>query len=287
MKFRFGQLGLGMAVMTAGCCVAEAQSAAYSAARAEINGGITIVESAKNPTPVTRATDDLAADFAKVFGQTPKRVQSFAEAGPVVLWIGEAADVPSGVNCAKTTATESFALSVTNQSLGPTARRVVCLTGADIRGTIYAVYEFSQSVLGIDPMYLWTDKQPAKRTAILLPTEFTHSFSGPVFKYRGFFPNDEDLLTGWVPAAKGEHTGISLKTWDMVFETTLRLKGNIVVPGTWIFPDDAQVEAASKRGLIVNQHHAIPLGVNVARWPKDVPYNLSTNPEILDRKSVV
>jgi hypothetical protein len=35
--------------------------------------------------------------------------------------------------------------------------------------------------------------------------------------------------------------------------------------------------------LIVNQHHAIPLGLNVARWPKDVPYNYTTHPEILER----
>ena len=41
--------------------------------------------------------------------------------------------------------------------------------------------------------------------------------------------------------------------------------------------------AATERGLIVNQHHAIPLGVNVARWPQDVPYNYSTHPEILER----
>ena len=82
---------------------------------------------------------------------------------------------------------------------------------------------------------------------------------------------------------KGEQTGIALSTWDMVFETILRLKGNMVVPGTWIFPDDAQVHAAAERGLIVNQHHAIPLGVNVARWPEGVPYNFSTHPEILER----
>ena len=44
-----------------------------------------------------------------------------------------------------------------------------------------------------------------------------------------------------------------------------------------------RVHAATERGLIVNQHHAIPLGVNVARWPKDVPYNFSTHPEILER----
>ena len=132
-------------------------------------------------------------------------------------------------------------------------------------------------------MYLWTDKQPEKRGSITLPADFARVYPKPVFRYRGFFPNDEDLLTGWVPAGKGEQTGISPKTWDKVYETILRLKGNMVVPGTWIFPDDAQVHLATERGLIVNQHHAIPLGVNVARWPKDVPYNYSTHPEILER----
>ena len=152
-----------------------------------------------------------------------------------------------------------------------------------MRGTIYAIYEFSQRILGVDPMYLWTDKQPAKRASITLPADFARTYPSPVFKYRGFFTNDEDLLSGWIRPAKGDQTGISLKAWDMVFETTLRLKGNMVVPGTWIFPDDAQVHAATERGLIVNQHHAIPLGVNVARWPADVPYNYSTHPEILER----
>jgi hypothetical protein len=132
-------------------------------------------------------------------------------------------------------------------------------------------------------MYLWTDKQPEKRSSITLPADFSKIYPKPVFKYRGFFPNDEDLLTGWIPPDKGDQTGISLKAWDNIFETTLRLKGNMIVPGTWIFPDDAQINAATERGLIVNQHHAIPLGVNVARWPKDVPYNFTTHPEIIRR----
>ena len=152
-----------------------------------------------------------------------------------------------------------------------------------MRGTIYAIYQFSQTLLGMDPMYLWTDKVPQRRTSIPLPAGFARAFPSPVFHYRGFFINDEDLLSGWIPASPGEQTGIALKVWDNIFETILRLKGNMVVPGTWIFPDDAQVQAASQRGLIINQHHAIPLGVNVARWPNDVPYNFSTHPEILER----
>jgi len=71
--------------------------------------------------------------------------------------------------------------------------------------------------------------------------------------------------------------------WNKIYETILRLKGNMVVPGTWIFPTDPQVKLAGERGLILTQHHAIPLGVNVARWPENVPYNFTTHPEILER----
>jgi hypothetical protein len=244
-----------------------------------IDGSVTVVESPQLPVPVRRATEDLLGDLAKVFGTRPKLAGSLEEAGPVAILIAEGRSLPPDIQCATATDIEAFAFSVATRG----GKRVVCLTGADMRGTIFAIYEFSQAYLGIDPMYLWTDKQPERRRAVMLRANFAHVYPKPVFRYRGFFTNDEDLLTGWVPPAKGEQTGISLKTWDMVFETILRLKGNMVVPGTWIFPDDAQVEAASERGLIVNQHHAIPLGVNVARWPRDVPYNFSTHPEILER----
>jgi hypothetical protein len=244
-----------------------------------ITSAVTVVESEQEPAAVHRATKDLLVDFSKVFGRAPWLVYQMDQTKPETLLIAESADVPPGIDCTKPSDRESFAFSVT----GTSGKNVICLVGADMRGTIYAIYEFSQKVLGVDPMYLWTDKQPVKRASITLPTDFAHTYPSPVFKYRGFFPNDEDLLTGWVTPKEGEQTGIALSTWDMVFETILRLKGNMVVPGTWIFPDDSQVLAATERGLIVNQHHATPLGVNVARWPQDVPYNYSTHPEILRR----
>lgn len=251
--------------------------------RITIDSSVTIVESADEAAPIHRATQDLIADLTKVFGRAPRLVNRLENAGPLSIVIADRSNLPAGINCATTTDTESFAFSVINHPGATDSKHIVCLTGADMRGTIYAIYQFSQTYLGVDPMYLWTDKQPARRQAIKLPVDFDRVYPKPVFKYRGFFLNDEDLLTGWRPPAKDEQTGISLKTWDNVFETILRLKGNMVVPGTWIFPDDAQVHAAAERGLIINQHHAIPLGVNVARWPKDVPYNFSTHPEILQR----
>jgi len=275
---------VSVAIVAAGTMVVVGGEAARAqSAGPAISGAITIVESAQEKGPVQRATKDLQSDFKRVFGQTPKLVSDIKDAGPVTILIAERENVPAGVECATTSDTEAFAFSVTGAGAGPTHQRVVCLTGADVRGTIYAIYEFSQTVLGVDPMYLWTDKQPVKRVSITLRKDFAKTYPSPVFKYRGFFPNDEDLLTGWVVPPKGEQAGIALSVWDQVFETILRLKGNMVVPGTWTFPDDAPVHAATERGLIVNQHHAIPLGMNVARWPRDVPYNFSTHPEILER----
>ncbi len=157
-----------------------------------ITSAVTILESAQEPGPVHRATQDLVADFTKVFGRAPKTVEGLdanvAASGPVALVIAQSQNLPAGVGCTVPTDRESFALSTTETGVGPTRRRIVCLVGADMRGTIYAIYEFSQSVLGVDPMYLWTDKQPAKRASITLPADFAHTYPSPVFKYRGFFP---------------------------------------------------------------------------------------------------
>jgi len=265
-------------------CGPAVSTAAAKQPNVAIDSSVTIVESADEPGPVRRATEDLLSDFSKVFGQTPSLANHMEGSGQVAILISGPQRPYAGIKCAEPTGgAESFAFSVVHLAGRQQVRDVICLAGADMRGTIYAIYQFSHVVLGVDPMYLWTDKQPEKRHSITLPADFARVYPKPVFRYRGFFPNDEDLLTGWIPATKGEKTGIPLKVWDNIFETTLRLKGNMIVPGTWIFPDDAQVDAAAKRGLIVNQHHAIPLGVNVARWPKDVPYNFSTHPEILER----
>jgi len=259
------------------------RGAATRRANLSFDASVTVVESGEEPGPVRRATEDLLNDFSKVFGQRPTLVDQLEEAGPIALLIADRSRVHAGISCSLPTEPESFAFSTVRVPGRQPLKQIICLTGADMRGTLYAIYQFSQTYLGVDPMYLWTDKQPEKRTSVTLPPAFGRVYPKPVFRYRGFFPNDEDLLTGWMPAEKGEHTGISLRVWDNVYETILRLKGNMVVPGTWIFPDDAQVHAATERGLIVNQHHAIPLGVNVARWPRDVPYNFSTHPEILER----
>lgn len=245
---------------------------------------VTLLTAPEEGEPVQKAVEDLAADLQVVLGTRPKIIHRTEDSGSFTIFIGESAKLPSEIRPASLSASESFSISLREEKWNPQRpTKVVVLSGADMRGTIYAVYQFSEKYLGIDPVYYWTDHRPVRRASIPLPASLNETYPPPVFTYRGFFINDEDLLTGWAPGEKKDKTGISLEVWSKIFETILRLKGNMVAPGTWIFPDDPQVRLAAKRGLIVAQHHAIPLGLNVARWPKDVPYNYSEHPEILER----
>ncbi|MGH8296621.1 MAG: glycosyl hydrolase 115 family protein, partial [Steroidobacteraceae bacterium] len=268
-----------------GVAPASAAAAAPDAGRVIVTSHVTILESPHESLPVRLAAQDLQHDFARVFGVGPRIVTSPRAAGPVTILIGEEAQIPPGMlpdPAARASKPESFSISVHRAEWNPAAHAVV-LTGPDLRGTLYAIYQFSQDYLGVDPMYYWTGEQPRKRSRIVLPDSLERLFPPPVFKYRGFFVNDEDLLTGWAPGEKTDHSGISLAVMNKIYETILRLKGNIVVPGTWIFPNDPEVRLAGERGLILTQHHAMPLGVNVARWPANVPYDYSTHPQILER----
>ena len=245
--------------------------------------GTTPILLASDQPALRKAAEDLAGDIEKVTGKRPDIRQGIKEPGKTAIFIGEQSKLAVEIRPKELTAPESFSISVHQvhrNDRNPAS--VIVLAGADLRGTIYAVYQFSQEYLGVDPLYYWTDHEPAHRASIEIPATLDRQFPAPVFKYRGFFINDEDLLTGWAPGEAKDKTGISLEVWDRIYETILRLKGNTVAPGTWIFPDEPQVKLAAKRGLIVTQHHAIPLGLNVARWPKDVPYNYTEHPEILE-----
>lgn len=269
------------ALLAAGALVLGCGIAAMAAERGGItlDARVTLLENPQENGPVRLAAQDLRNDFAKVFGARPRIVTTAADAGPLTIMIGEAPEIPAALRPAGASAPESFSISVQKTRYG----HAVVLTGPDMRGTMYAIYQFSQDYLGVDPMYYWTDREPPRRGAIALPASLSRVFPPPLFKYRGFFINDEDLLTGWAPGEKADRSGIALAVMNKIYETILRLKGNLVVPGTWIFPDDPQVKLVGERGLIVTQHHAMPLGVNVARWPADVPYNYTTHPEVLEQ----
>ena len=240
----------------------------------------TILVDSNQPVSVQRAAQDLASDMQMVFGETPKIISSEQNAGLVVIVLGDEA---SGAPADHDPAPEAFSITTGSAALnGSNKSDVIRLAGTDMRGTLFAVYQFSQQHLGVDPMYYWTDHRPARHTSISIPISLDEKFPAPVFRYRGFFINDEDLLTGWAPGEKKDHTGISLAVWNKICETILRLKGNMVVAGSWPFPNEPQDRLVAERGLLLNQHHAEPLGVNFSRWPHDIPYNFTAHPEYIE-----
>jgi hypothetical protein len=276
-RLRFSLAALLLAALP---IAAAAQSpAASSSGHITLDKNVALLVEPSQPGPIKLAATDLASDLHKVFGVQPRIITGTANAAPVTIVLGAEA---SGAPADHASTREAFSITTGNATWNGRPVHVIRLAGSGMLGTIYAIYQFSQQYLGVDPMYYWTDHQPARRASIQLPASLNEKVPPPVYRYRGFFINDEDLLTGWAPGKPQNHTGISLAVWNKICETILRLKGNMVVAGTWPFPNDPQDRIVAERGLYLNQHHAEPLGVNFSRWPANVPYNLTADPQYIE-----
>lgn len=148
------------------------------------------------------------------------------------------------------------------------------LIGTDERGAMWAIYEFCRSTLGVDPMYRWTEQPVSVRDVIDVQPYVSPAFP---FKFRGWFINDEDLLTGFKKTSDPRdtsytyyHTVVNPSVMEMVLETALRLKQNLMIPASLMNVDNPHeerlVRQAADRGLYVSQHHIEPLGVSHFTW---------------------
>ncbi|KFI50947.1 glycosyl hydrolase 115 family protein [Bifidobacterium biavatii] len=148
---------------------------------------------------------------------------------------------------------------------------VIAVTGADDLGCVYGLYAISRAWLGFEDFWFWNDQRPVRRARLELDDGATLVSKPAAVRYRGWFVNDEVLVTAWDIDNDNE------RTWRMIFETLLRAGGNLVIPGSgqnmaphW--------DLARDMGLYVNQHHATPLGARLfaeaypgdkPRWPED------------------
>jgi len=193
--------------------------------------------------PVRKGLEIFSRDFETVFGSSLRQA-SWNEANIRVAYSAEI-----GVE------------------LGPEAFRVIfdeedsrprlTVIGQDDLGVIYGLLHLSRSVLGVDPLWYWTDKTPIRRDAISVPAVDFDSKSNRV-RFRGWFVNDEVCLIGWT-----EQYPPPRPVWEIVFETLLRLGGNIVIPGTDLPRDGIHRQVASEMGLYLTHHHAEPLGAEM------------------------
>ncbi len=178
---------------------------------------------------VKHVYDIFMRDFTKVFSEGFK----------------EGEDVKIISDCAELLP-EQFKLTVTDDNI-----EIRC---ADELAVIYAVLYMSREFLGVDDFWFWTEKEPRKRNMIALTSR---EYLSPVSKvrYRGWFVNDEVCLIGW-----SDEYPPSRFVWETVFETLLRLGGNMVIPGTDLPRSGHHFDIASEMGLYITHHHAEPLG---------------------------
>ncbi len=244
-----------------------------------IEANTTIYVGANEPGPLKRAVEDLAMDMEKVFGATIKVVNDLSQCSENTILVTLNEDLPETIE--KPTGREKLMIKIVRNPFETSSiKNATVLTGSDMRGAIFAVYRFSEKFLNVDPLYWWNDNVPKKMEYVSIPIDFEEKSNSPTIKYRGLFINDEDLLSGWKSGTWGI-SGISEEAWDRIYEATLRMKGNMITPGTFIFPYEPQVKAASERGLIITQHHIEVLGLNTFRWPDDVTYSFHRNKEKL------
>lgn len=159
---------------------------------------------------------------------------------------------------------ESYKVTVTDGG--------VCIEGGDTLGTVFGIYAFATRVLGIDPMYRLNDVFPSPREE--MTAEDTAFCSLPrVIRFRGWFLNDEDLLTEFKSGGGVRHfdykfyqTVMHPDVLEMILETALRHEINLMIPSSFVDvdnPDEEKLAAAVvRRGMYVTQHHVEPLGVS-------------------------
>ena len=143
---------------------------------------------------------------------------------------------------------ECFCLQVQNNEL--------LLTAADTLGFVYGLFEVSKRFLGVQPFWFWNDQKFIKTDSVTVPQNFTYESKPARARYRGWVVNDETLISHWKVERRSD------LAFAMVFETLLRLGGNLVIPGTGE-NGPRYHDLAADMGLIITHHHAEPLGAKM------------------------
>ena len=211
--------------------------------------------------PLKLAVSTLLDDFRKVMGAAPELTATLpAEADDKIsLVVVNASSETPVVDPATLLPLDGFESH--RVYADPEARRIY-LYGYDMRGTIFAVYTFSEEVLGVPPLWYFCSWVPKHTPVIRLARDYSFYRTSPQVRYRAWFPNDTDLLTPWRKRSADNN-----ERW---LETMLRLKLNTVeMESTVSYPDyklNSEGELVRKYGLVLTSHHHTPLNNSLKNW---------------------
>ena len=193
------------------------------------------------------AAGNLASDLDKVLGAGLK----FGEGGGKHFLVGSIEhhrELESGKIRDALSHKEGYFIRVVGEE--------ILILGADRRGTIYGIYEFSRRFLGVSPWYFFADVPVRKKETVEIPELFELA-DYPQVEYRGIFINDEEELEAWVKGYFHEET-MGVLAYEKIFELLLRLKLNYIWPAMHVNSFNLKREngeLANRMGIVVGTSH--------------------------------
>ena len=230
------------------CAVVQAFTLVGPGARARVGVASDL------PGCVWRAAQDLTNDVKKITGADVPLVRG----GPARSGDVSVAVRPDG-------RWEAYAVRVRDG--------VLDVVGSDARGAMFGVYDFIERCLGVDPMYFWSGVPHPKR-AELAWKDVEIVQDEPSFRFRGWFLNDEDLLTKWREASgvrdysqyKYYHFVVNHGAMEAVAEALVRSRYNLIIPASFLNAtrpaEEGLAAICAARGVFVSMHHIEPMGVS-------------------------
>lgn len=231
--------------------------------------------------PVKLAVEALRRDFNKVMGFVPAVTDTDSDDAMQIVIVDDA-----------TTSSKEF-LETPFDAWGDDgfeAHRItagnnrIYLHGKDMRGTIYAIYTFSEKFLGVPPLWYWCSWQPEHKEKIEMAAGYNYFHSSPTVRYRAWFPNDEDLFIPWRAKSKDNN--------ELWLETMLRLKLNTVEHTATVTTRgglNSEAQLYKKYGMVLTSHHMIALNNSFANWDaywKEVRHTTPPALSVKDKQSL-
>jgi len=210
---------------------------------------------------VRLAVADLASDVRKITGRGLAMVEPAAAAsGATVIVVS--LNRPEGVAWLEKIAPgfgaglmgkwESYRVETIGDRL--------LIVGSDERGTMFGLYAFVEKYLEVDPLHFWATRSPKPRESLAWD-RIKLSSGEPTFKFRGWFINDEDLLTEWKDGGGKRNIDypyygqvVNREVMAHIAEALVRSRCNLIIPASFIDimnpPEAALVEECARRGVL-------------------------------------
>lgn len=218
---------------------------------------VSIIVADNESKAVKRALGDLQSDFKKVMGFEPTINESGNGNVELIIVNNE---TKHNISKHKLKSLDKFE---SHRIYADAEENKIYLHGADMRGTIYAIYSFCEDFLGVPPLWYYSSWIPKTKNSIAIDRYYDYFAKSPQVKYRAWFPNDTDLLRPWQ----------SLSDYNRVahLEAMLRLKLNCIELETTVsYPYKMAKNAldVEKFGLILTSHHHTVLNNSLRDWER-------------------